>query len=251
MSSMRKKNTRTARPAARNEAATDCTQQAPTTPASTNTESKLWSALVAHPASTTAQLASHAGIGSSTAGKALARWLSGGHVTRTHGAVDDDGSGKRRSAGTWTITEPTAEPAVTAADATNPDTDATDNSGTRTDAATVTADDTPATTTPTTAPGQCSPNARAGKTANGRAGKPRHNTNGAPKLGSGELRGQVEDHLREHPAAEFSPVEIGNKLGRSSGAVSNALEKLTEAGVAGRTSDNPKRYQLAVDAADG
>lgn len=256
MSTKRKKNTRTARPTPRNEAATDRTQHAPTTPARTDTESKLWAALVAHPGSTTAQLASQAGIGASTAGKALARWLSGGHVARTPGAVDDDGSGKRRTAGTWTITEPAAESALAAADATKPDTDATDNGSTGTLAATVTADDNPATatataTTPTTAPGPGSPKARTGKTGSRSASKPGHNTNGAPKLRSGELRGQVEDHLREHPAAEFSPVEIGNKLGRSSGAVANVLEKLTEAGVAQRTSNKPKRYQLAADAADG
>ena len=59
----------------------------------------------------------------------------------------------------------------------------------------------------------------------------------------------VEDHLRDHPEAEWGPVAIGKALHRSSGAVANALEILVKQDVARRTSDRPKRYRL-VDQAE-
>ncbi|MBW4717351.1 helix-turn-helix domain-containing protein [Saccharothrix obliqua] len=65
------------------------------------------------------------------------------------------------------------------------------------------------------------------------------------RLPPGALRGMVEDHLRENPGQEFSPNAIGTALGRSSGAVHNALEKLVTSGYAQRTNDKPKKYSLA------
>lgn len=232
--SNKRKNTLTARSATRNAATETTPEKGPAAPARTSAEAKLRAALHAHPGSTTAQLASHAGIGASTAGKVLARWLSDGHVSRAPGPADNDG-GRRRLAGTWTsaasATDTAPPDAIPVAPAVGPSA----APGTETDAA-------------------VSANAPAAETARHSkkqqtdgAGNLAHNTNGAPKLRSGELRGQVEDHLQEHPGTEFSPVEIGNKLGRSSGAVSNALEKLTDEGIAVRTSDKPKRYRLADD----
>src|SRR5690349_8151039 len=52
------------------------------------------------------------------------------------------------------------------------------------------------------------------------------------RLPPGGLRGMVEDFLREHPEQAFGPSELGKKLGRSGGAVANALVKLVEAGSA-------------------
>ncbi|CRK57624.1 hypothetical protein [Alloactinosynnema sp. L-07] len=70
----------------------------------------------------------------------------------------------------------------------------------------------------------------------------------AARLAPGALRGMVEDHLRDHPGAEFSPVQIARKLGgKSTGAVSNALDKLVEATIATQTKDRPRRYALAPD----
>jgi hypothetical protein len=63
------------------------------------------------------------------------------------------------------------------------------------------------------------------------------------------LRGQVEDYLAETPG-EHSPVEIGKVLGRSSGAIANALESLVESGDAVRTSDQPRRYSHSDHADD-
>lgn len=45
--------------------------------------------------------------------------------------------------------------------------------------------------------------------------------------------------------AEFTPHAIGRVLGRSSGAVANALDRLTALGQAQLTSDKPRRYQAA------
>ncbi|WP_414939742.1 MarR family transcriptional regulator [Amycolatopsis sp. cmx-11-51] len=66
------------------------------------------------------------------------------------------------------------------------------------------------------------------------------------RLAPGGLRGMVEDYLRDHPGEEFGPTAIANALGgKSSGAVSNALDKLVEGGVAAKTQDKPRRFALA------
>lgn len=241
--SNKRKNTRTARPAAPNAATDTAPEDGQGAPARTSAEAKLRAALHAHPGSTTAQLASHAGIGASTAGKTLSRWLSDGHVSRAPGAVDNDGGGKRRSAGTWTTAAPGTDTAPPDADPATPASGPSTAAGTEADAAVPA--DAPA------APATARRSKKQQTSKNDSAGKLAHNTNGGPKLRSGELRGQVEDELRDHPTSERSPVEIANKLGRSSGAVANALDKLTDDGVAVRTSDKPKRYRLAADATDG
>ncbi|MFD3430749.1 hypothetical protein [Nocardia fluminea] len=65
------------------------------------------------------------------------------------------------------------------------------------------------------------------------------------RLPAGALRGQVEDFLRDHPEEEYSPHQIGKALDRSSGAVHNALVKLTKDGTARQTSTAPKKFALA------
>ncbi|GAA0626440.1 hypothetical protein GCM10010174_52390 [Kutzneria viridogrisea] len=66
------------------------------------------------------------------------------------------------------------------------------------------------------------------------------------RLAPGGLRGMVEDWLRDHPDEQAGPTKIANDLGgKSSGAVSNALDKLVEGGVAVKTQDKPKRFALA------
>jgi hypothetical protein len=68
----------------------------------------------------------------------------------------------------------------------------------------------------------------------------------ADRLAPGALRGMVEDHLRDHPGEQFGPTAIANELGgKSSGAVSNALDKLVADGVAVKTQDKPRRFALA------
>ncbi|WP_300015882.1 MarR family transcriptional regulator [Pseudonocardia sp.] len=70
-------------------------------------------------------------------------------------------------------------------------------------------------------------------------------TGRSPRLAPGALHGMVEDYLRDHPDEEFGPTKIGHELGRSTGAVGNALERLVTSGYAVRTKDRPKRYALA------
>ncbi|KAA2253293.1 MarR family transcriptional regulator [Solihabitans fulvus] len=70
--------------------------------------------------------------------------------------------------------------------------------------------------------------------------------NDKERLAPGALRGMVEDFMRDHPGQEFGPTAIAKELaGKSSGAVSNALDKLVEDGVAVKTQDKPRRFALA------
>lgn len=66
---------------------------------------------------------------------------------------------------------------------------------------------------------------------------------------AGGLRPLVADHLAGHPDQDFSPTQIANALGRSSGAIANALERLVEHRAAVQTSTSPRRYQHHTDPA--
>lgn len=242
----------------------------------TDTEDKLWEALYASPNSTAADMSVAAKIGKSTAQKILVKWAADGSVTRTAGIVE----GGRRAADLWAITEvdtqddptPVDTPAAEDADTTDITRvepvalDAPDA-----DDATVTEGD-PAEQTNTAANGTQDP-ADSGEAApveaapvaevsdptaaNGTDGavtdvdKPTEDGTEATgektaRLAPGGLRGMVEDYLRDHPGEEFGPTAIANALGgKSSGAVSNALDKLVEGGVAAKTQDKPRRFALA------
>ncbi|MGH3719426.1 MAG: MarR family transcriptional regulator [Pseudonocardiaceae bacterium] len=203
----------------------------------TVTEDKLWAALHAHPAGTTSDLAAHAGIGHSTAGKILAAWATDGSATRTPGPTQAG----RRAADTWTITDTTqdhvTEPTLTDQPdretiSTAPDTDAGITGDTDTEEI--------KTSDPGTAEQPATPAAPTGTgvTASNDKAVPAQTT----RLGKGALRGMVEDYLTERPEQQFSPSAIGKALGRSSGAVANALEKLVADGYAIQTQDKPKRF---------
>jgi len=72
-------------------------------------------------------------------------------------------------------------------------------------------------------------------------GRPR-TTSGRPRSPRGELRSMVEAHLAAHPGAVFTPHEVGRVLGRSAGAVSNALDRLAEMGRAELVCERPRRF---------
>ena len=55
----------------------------------------------------------------------------------------------------------------------------------------------------------------------------------------------VNDYLVSHPDDELSATAIGKALGRSSGAVSNALGRLVQSGGARLVSSSPRRYGLS------
>jgi hypothetical protein len=243
----------------------------------TDTEDKLWQALHAWPDCTAADLSAAAGIGKSTAQKILVKWAGDGSVTRTPGIAE----GGRRAADLWAITAPEAAPEADASDA--PADGAPTHEATVEDAApvdtaqgeptTVPADpDTADAATPAegfpiepttteqsdaaaddaqdTADTEASDPAEATEPTNdGAATDADTDGNGdekAERLAPGALRGMVEDYLRDHPGEEFGPTAIAKALGgKSSGAVSNALDKLVEDNTAVKTKDKPRRFSLA------
>jgi DNA-binding transcriptional LysR family regulator len=56
----------------------------------------------------------------------------------------------------------------------------------------------------------------------------------------------VRDCLAAHPDEDFGPTQVGKALGRSQGAVSNALSRLEAAGQARLVSITPRRYRIAT-----
>lgn len=186
----------------------------------TETETRIWDALSSQP-QTTAQVVAAAGVGRSTAGKALARWAKAGLIIRRDG-------GDEKPASTWSrlpehpapVPAPETNTAITDAppqpepvDDGIPKDSALDESGADTEA-------------------------------------PMHVivASAKPKrLKPGGLYGLVEDYLRDHPGEEFGPSQIGKALNRSSGAVNNALEKMATQGVAVKTRNAPKRFAVAPD----
>ncbi|GAA2278171.1 hypothetical protein GCM10010402_38480 [Actinomadura luteofluorescens] len=76
-------------------------------------------------------------------------------------------------------------------------------------------------------------------------GRPR-TASGAPRSAPGEMRAKVVGHLTAHPGAAFTPHEVAKVIGHSAGAVSNALDRLTEAGEAELVCDRPRRFTAAT-----
>jgi hypothetical protein len=202
-----------------------------------STSDRLWAALRTYPGSTTEQLAVHASIGQSTAGKILARWVADDSIAR-HAATRGS---KGRGPATFTIAEP-GDPITETAVEVEPD-DATAYE-TPTDTAEV--GDSSTTADPTNSDVASADDA--GPTYDGDANAavepPSRHTAKKPRLSPGSLRGMIEDFLREHPNDDVGPVQIGKELGRSSGAVANALDRLVSGGYAVQTSDKPKRYRF-------
>lgn len=58
----------------------------------------------------------------------------------------------------------------------------------------------------------------------------------------GAMRAKVAAHLTAHPGSEFTPHEVAKVIGHSAGAVSNALDCLTEAGEAELVCERPRRF---------
>ncbi|HET9732262.1 MAG TPA: winged helix-turn-helix domain-containing protein [Acidimicrobiales bacterium] len=150
-------------------------------------------ALGAHPGATAAVLAEAAGVGQSTAAKALAALEAEGRATRNPGGRADSG---RRQPDRWSPPDPVG--------------------GTGSD-----------------------PSVEAG------AGEPPEPSKGGDgRLGRGELAGLVLGYLAERPGEAVGPAAVAKALGRSAGAVSNALGRLADAGTVRRVGDSPRRYRL-------
>lgn len=144
--------------------------------------------LATHAGATAAELAAAAGIGQSTAAKALAALEADGAVRRIPGGRGEAG---RRQPDRWNATEPAA-PAKAVPDG-DPRTEAEPEAG---------------------------------------------------RLGRGELAGLVLDFLAARPGEAVGPAAVAKSLGRSAGAVSNALGRLAEAGTIKLVADSPRRYRL-------
>ncbi|WP_433236027.1 AAA family ATPase [Actinomadura nitritigenes] len=70
------------------------------------------------------------------------------------------------------------------------------------------------------------------------------------RLGQGELRRRVAAILADQPQNLFTPGEIARHLGRSAGAVANALDTLTDRGQAERVAGRPRRYRATATTPD-
>ncbi|WP_067902655.1 hypothetical protein [Nocardia vaccinii] len=220
----------------------------------TDSDKALWTALGTHPGFTAAELAGAARISGSTARRILTGWATSGAARRDR---DPDNP---RAAERWSpATTAPAAPAdtVTEPEAVQPDA-GSENVSTATESDddvssdAVPGDAAPATGTPVppepaTARGQrAETTAPATDTPDSGADAAAAQQESPERLAPGALRGQVEDHLRDAPEKEFTPHEIGKSLGRSSGAVHNALLRLTTLGTARKVSDRPKKFALAA-----
>ncbi|MWA04594.1 hypothetical protein F8568_030295 [Actinomadura sp. LD22] len=67
----------------------------------------------------------------------------------------------------------------------------------------------------------------------------------------GAMRAKVARHLDAHPDAAFTPHEVARVIGHSAGAVSNALDRLAEAGEAELVCERPRRFTTTHRAASG
>ncbi|MEU6158805.1 hypothetical protein [Streptomyces sp. NPDC047130] len=70
------------------------------------------------------------------------------------------------------------------------------------------------------------------------------------RLAPGALRQMVLDHLTAHPDEAFTSTRISRAIGRSSGAIANALVTLTRHGHAEQVTFRPMTYRLAQTGLD-
>ncbi|MFF1691592.1 MULTISPECIES: helix-turn-helix domain-containing protein [unclassified Streptomyces] len=241
----------------------------------TGAPAAIYSELVSSPGVTVTELAVAAGVGRSTAGKALA-------TLEEHGlAIRDQGerTGARRTPDRWRCSqsEPTNSSETQAPGdtvSTTPDeSSATEpvrtEEAAKTDAP-PTPGDSPATEaaakapahgeaprareansdTATSAPDGASPDDGPAKPAPEEP-RPTAGTRPVPvlapktRLAPGALRQRVIDHLQAHPQEAFTATRISRVIERSSGAIANALLILAQQSVAEQVSDKPRTYRLA------
>jgi hypothetical protein len=66
---------------------------------------------------------------------------------------------------------------------------------------------------------------------------------GKQRLAPGALRHMVTDHLRTHPDQTFTATALSRVIGKSSGAIANALVTLAKHGQAKQVTDKPRTYR--------
>jgi DNA-binding transcriptional MocR family regulator len=184
-------------------------------------------ALRRHPNSTAAELAEAAGIGRSTAGKALAVLEGEGYVIRRDAEPQQ---GARTAPDRWSLSS--GPPAATGDAESQPTADQQPSGGQPASDQPQATEPEPATTEAVTA------------TASEAGAQPADQAAG-PRLRPGELRSLVLAWLAGRPGQELTPTKIGKELGRSAGAVGNALATMTDAGEVVQTSAKPRKYMAA------
>lgn len=215
----------------------------PDTARSMSASDKLWAELRARPGTTSDQLAHFAGIGRSTAAKILARWVADASITRT---TPTQANGRPGTA-TFTVAPATEAEAADTDPGPSPDSSLANDSDAA-EAAVRVGDLAPGTETPSAADATTTAIVVDDDSDAAETDAPVPAKNG--RLAPGGIRGMVEDYLREHQGQEFGPAKIGTELGRSSGAVANALVKLAVDGYAIQTSEKPKRYAYPAQPSD-
>ena len=199
---------------------------------------RVWAALRSHAGSTPAEFSTAAGVARSTVAKLLTAWAADGSVTSTP-APPAAAPHRWTAAPSDLPPAPAPDPGGSApADPhTGRNTDTSTGTRRRRGATTPTA-----TTLQRGVPGAGRPRGGAAGTGTAPVNGAGRNQSGNPRLAAGALQGMVQDLLTEHPG-DHGPTAIGRALGRSSGAVANALERLVTAGWAVRTNDRPRRYR--------
>jgi hypothetical protein len=175
-----------------------------------------------HPGVTAEGVASTAGIGRSTASKALARLRETGHLTRHEGGRE---RGKRLP-DRFTLAGTELPPAYAghAASGSAPKAETAEQSSTAKPA-----------------------KASGAKPANAADGKPSALAVDAERLRPGQLEPLVLAYLKENAdSGPHGPSTVAKALERSSGAVGNCLVRLAEAKKVRQESDKPRRYSLAA-----
>jgi DNA-binding transcriptional ArsR family regulator len=165
----------------------------------------LTAALADHPGSTAADLSKLLGVGQSTAAKRLASLEGAGAVRRTPGGRVEG----VRAPDHWSALRSADPPAASPAERTTSEEPVAEPAAAETVAE---------------GPGSEAP---------------------AGRLGRGALGALVRDYLAARPADAFGPAGLGKALGRSQGAVSNALSAMAERGEVILVDDKPRRYRIA------
>lgn len=222
----------------------DTTATQPAISSLTGAHAKIRTALGNSPGATSAALADAAGIGRSTAGKALTTLEQNGLARRKLGGHD----GKLRIADRWFPHQPaqadTAQPEpsqeAVAAEQEPPSAQVPNDQPAAQEAVVEAAGTTEAPQDDPTDKAEVAP-------ASKESAAPKLTmvtANGKHRLVPGGLRQLVLNHLQAHPDEHFTATGLSRIIEKSSGAIANALVTLTKQGQAKQVNDRPRRYQL-------
>jgi DNA-binding MarR family transcriptional regulator len=213
-----------------------------TTGAKTSSVEAVLDILRQHPDVTAAEVAEHASIGRSTATRTLANLETQGRVTRRRGKAE---AGGRPAPDHWTLaTDTTATLAETERQP-----EAEESTDEQTDVSAVVSQDQDRAGQNAPASGGAADTASPETEAATTDAAESTSKDSGPRLRPGELRALVHAFMAERPGQELTPTKIGKELGRSAGAVGNALATMTDAGEVTQTSTKPRKYTLAAQPA--